>query len=299
MDWKKLACMAAIGLMAVGCGDDDGDTMTTDDDPPDLTPISCGGADDRCLFVGSTLSIGVEDPDTGTVPGFDIDGRISDATDDLGCNQEDWTSPDGTPGIDNQLASLAPTLEAALGTDLQETIDGAIADGSIIILMDVKGADTVDDDSVTMDLALGSLPDGATLELNGTAIAAGQTFNIDMTYVMDGPGTIEDRILTVQVSTLPLEIPFDETTTIALTIRDARVQATITDTPELNGGLIGGSLNIDELVTTVMAVAPDIDAGLIRTTLEGVADLEPDGDGICQNVSVGITFEGVEANAAS
>jgi len=29
-----------------------------------------------------------------------------------------------------------------------------------------------------------------------------------------------------------------------------------------------------------------------------VADLVPDGDGICQNVSVGITFEGVEANEA-
>ncbi len=295
MDWKKLACMLAIGLMAVGCGDDDTDTMTTDDtdDPP--MPLNCGGADAQCLFVGSTLAIGVEDA-SGNVPGFDIDNRVSDSTDEQGCFQEDWTAPDGTPGIDNQLATLAPTLEAALGSDLQETIDGAIADGSIIILMDVKGLESTNDD-ITMDLSLGSTADGNPPMLNGTAIAPGQSFTIDMTYVSDAPGTVSGGVMTVAVDTLPLSIPFDETTEIALTIRSATVQATVTETPALTGGLIGGSLNIDELVTTVMAVAPDIDAGLIRTTLEGVADLEPDMDGICQNVSVGITFEGVEANA--
>lgn len=296
MDWKKLACMLAIGLMAVGCGDDDTDTMTTDDpgdDPP--MPLNCGGADAQCLFVGSTLAIGVEDA-SGNVPGFDIDDRVSDSTDEQGCFQEDWTSPSGTPGIDNQLATLAPTLEAALGSDLQETIDGAIADGSIIILMDVKGLESTNDD-ITMDLSLGSTADGNPPMLNGTAIAAGQTFTVDMTYVNDAPGTVTGGVMNVAVDTLPLAIPFDETTEIALTIRSATVQATVTETPALTGGLIGGSLNIDELVTTVMAVAPDIDAGLIRTTLEGVADLEPDSDGICQNVSVGITFEGVEANA--
>jgi hypothetical protein len=298
MDWKKLACMVAIGLMAVGCGDDD-DTDTMGDDPGDDTPpvaLDCTGADDQCLFVASTLSIGVEDMN-GNVPGFDIDGRISDATDDVGCNQEDWVSPEGVMGIDNQLASLAPTLEAALGEELQPTIDGAIADGSIIILMDIKGLE-FDDDDVTMDLALGSTADGEAPMLSGSALAPGQTFTIDMTYVEDAPGTVSDGLLDIQLSTLPLSIPFDETTVIALTIRDARVQATVTATPSLDGGLIGGSLNIDELVTTVEEVAPDIDPALIQTTLEGVADLEPDGDGICQNVSVGITFEGVEANAS-
>jgi len=295
MDWKKLACMLAIGLMAVGCGDDDTDGTTDDpgDDPP--MPLNCGGADAQCFFVASTLAIGVED-DAGNVPGFDIDGRVSDSTDELGCFQEDWTSPDGTVGVDNQLATLAPTLEAALGSDLQETIDGAIADGSIIILMDVKGLESTND-SITMDLALGSTADGNPPMLSGTSIAPGQTFTVDMTYVTDAPGVVAGGVMTVQVDTLPLSIPFDETTEIALTIRSATVRATVTETPALTGGLIGGSLNIDELVTTVMAVAPDIDAGLIRTTLEGVADLEPDGDGVCQNVSVGITFEGVEANA--
>jgi len=294
MDWKKLACMLAIGLMAVGCGDDDTGDDPGDDLPP--MPLDCTGADDQCLFVASTLSIGVEDMN-GNVPGFDIDGRISDATDDIGCNQEDWVSPEGVMGIDNQLASLAPTLEAALGEELQPTIDGAIADGSIIILMDLKGVESTNDDTVTMDLALGSVPGGGTPMLSGTALAAGQTFTIDETYVSDAAGAINGGVLDIQIDTLPLAIPFDETTTIALTIRSARVQATVTAAPELNNGLIGGSLNIDELVTTVEEVAPDIDPALIQTTLEGVADLNADSDGICQNVSVGITFEGVEANA--
>lgn len=294
MDWKKLACMLAIGLMAVGCGDDDGTGDDPGDDLPPM-PLDCTGADDQCLFVASTLSIGVEDMN-GNVPGFDIDGRISDATDDVGCNQEDWVSPEGVMGIDNQLASLAPTLEAALGEDLQPTIDGAIADGSIIILMDLKGVESTNDDTVTMDLALGSVAGGGAPMLSGSALAPGQSFTIDETYVSDAAGAISGGVLDIEIDTLPLSIPFDETTTIALTIRSARVQANVTATPALTNGLIGGSLNIDELVTTVEEVAPDIDPALIQTTLEGVADLEPDGDGICQNVSVGITFEGVEAN---
>ena len=296
MDWKKLACMLAIGLMAVGCGDDDGTGDDPGDDPP--MPLNCGGTDERCLFVASTLSIGVEDPATGTVPGFDIDGRISDNTDELGCFVEDWTSPDGVMGIDNQLASLAPTLESALGEDLQETIDGALADGSIIILMDLMGVESTTDDSVTMDLSLGSVPGGGTPMVDGSALAAGQSFAIDMTYVTGAMGSINSGVLDIQIDTLPLSIPFDDETTIDLTIRDARVQATVTEEPALAGGLIGGSLNVDELIMTVQEVAPDFDEGLIRSVLEDVADLVPDGDGICQNVSVGITFEGVEANEA-
>ena len=248
--------------------------------------------------MASTLSIGVVNPDDGTVPGFNIDGMVSTVDDEAGCFIEDFTSPDGEMGIDNQLATLAPTLEAALSTNLQETIDGAIADGDIIILMTVNDLDTVDDDSVTLDLALGAVPEGGTIELDGTALAAGQTFDPGTTYVTAAPANVEDGVLTVTVSELPLAIPIDATTTAMLTIRDASVRATVAGdpSPALNDGLIGGSLNIEELIATVQEIEPSLPPDTIRGVLEPVADLVPDADGICQNVSVGITFRGVEAN---
>jgi len=263
---------------------------------PPPAPLDCTGADDRCLFVVSTLSIGTEDPDTGAVPGFDLDGRISDATDDLGCNQEDWVSPDGVPGIDNQVASLGPVLETVSGEDLQDAIDASLADGSLILLMELEGVDATSDETVTLDVASGSTVDGDPPTLDGSAIAPGQSFTIDLTPVDGATAVLRDGVLEASVSELPLALPIDATTTLDLLIRGARLRATVTEVPSLEDGLIGGSLAVDEFVTAFQVVAPDVDSALIRSVLEGVADLEPDGDGICQAVSIGITFESVEAD---
>jgi len=268
--------------------------MALDMSPPPR-PLDCTGADARCLFVASTLSVAVEDV-AGAVPGFDLDGRISDATDDLGCNQEDWVSPDGVPGIDNQFASLAPTLEAALGEDLQDAIDASIADGSLILLMELEGVDATNDDTVTLDVASGSTADGDPPTLDGTAIAPGQSFTIDLTPVDDAPAVLRGGVLEASAPELPFSLPIDATTNLDVIIRDAQVRATVTGVPTLEDGVIGGWLMLDELVTAFQAAAPDVDSALIRSVLEGVADLEPDGDGICQAVSIAVTFEGVEAN---
>jgi len=294
MDWKKLACMLAIGLMAVGCGDDDGDdTMTgLDAGPPE--PLDCTGEDDRCLFVAATVGIVEEDPETGTVEGFNLDDMVSTAGDEAGCFVEDFVSPSGEEGIDNQLAVLAPTLASVAG-DLQESLDGVIADGSLIIMMELNDVDATTDADVTVDLAMGAVPEGSTIELDGTIIAAGQSFDIEMVYVDAQPATITDGVLETDVALLPLPLDLDGTS-ITLNIRNARLRARV-EGNTLAGGVIGGSLNIDELVALAMEVG-DIDEALARSFIETLGDLEPDMDGVCQNLSVAITFEGVEANEA-
>jgi hypothetical protein len=303
MDWKKLAFGALLSgsLVATGCGDDDSGMMTPDTGMPMVdagppTPAECGG--DDCFFVVDELSIPVADSAMpNVVNGFDLDGRNSDETDLEGCGQPDFIAPDGREGIDNQLSTLAPLLEMAAG-NLDETIATAIAEGSILLLAEytADGGPINSNGSGSLSLYLGQTTDGGAPMVTGDTLTPGQTFNLDPAGnpITTVPVTVVSGTATASVEVIALAIPFDETTTINLNIRDARVQATITgDT--LVGGIIGGGLNVDELVTTVMAVAPDFDAMMLRNILEGVTDLEPDTSGICQSLSVGLEFHAVAA----
>lgn len=302
MDWKKLAwCGVLSGALVMGgCGDDDTGMVEmdagggTDAGPGD--PAECG-SDDECFFVVDEMSIPTEDPDNpGQVNGFDLDGRNSDAGDAEGCFIEDWTAPDGSEGIDNQLAALAPLLAMAVG-DIDMTIADALAEGTILLLAEftASGGPVTTNGSGSLSLYLGQTVDGGPPMLSGSTIAPDQTFNLDpagnpLTTV---PVTISNATAEASVDVIALAIPFEDTA-IALNIRSARVRATISG-DSLVDGLIGGGLNIDELATTVMEVAPDFDVEMIRDILEGVADLEPNADDVCQSVSVGIEFHAVAA----
>ena len=52
---------------------------------------------------------------TFSIPGFDLDHRVSDDTDEKSCVKRDYTSPEGQKGSDNQLAGLIPDVEKLLG----------------------------------------------------------------------------------------------------------------------------------------------------------------------------------------
>ncbi|MEM9073397.1 MAG: hypothetical protein AAGE52_33135 [Myxococcota bacterium] len=304
MDLKKLAwgLLLSSSLVMVGCGDDDGGGGGTDagggtDSGGGDMPLPGECADGACDFVVNNLVI----PDVAVMggaevaDGFNVDGRESDETDAEGCNIPDFTGSDGRTGVDNQLASLKPTLDSFVDGGLDATIDGALADGSIILLMRLTGADTTNDSDVMLSVGLGEVPGGGAPMLGGDGrLAPGQTFDAGDVAVPVSART-EGGILRAGPLNLPLSIPFDETTSIDLNINSAEVEANVTATG-LSNGLIGGELIIEELITTVMAVAGDgIPIDVVRNTLESVADLSPDADGVCQSVSVGIVFDAVPA----
>lgn len=309
MNWKKLAWSAVFStglVFGIGCGDDDSpgtDGGTGSDSAVTPEPLSCGD----CFYVVDTLGIPPVDP-VGVTRGFNLDGRVSDETDAESCFAPDFTHPDGTPGIDNQLAELAPTLASFAG-DLDEQIADALADGTIIVLMELNGVATTADTNVTVNLYLGETVDGNPPMLVDAATdrrpAPGQTFNIDADSV-DASGNpritvsgarTEGRVVRAgPLANFPIVIPIDETTSINLNIRSAQLQATINADNTLSAGMIGGGLRISELVETVRAIGGGIDEGTIRTVLGGVADLEYDAaTGECGAVSVGIDFTAVAA----
>lgn len=312
MDWKKWALSVLLGstLAVTGCGDDDGggtDAGGTDTgggmDATTGTPLPGDCAAGECVFVVNDLAI----PDVMVMggaeiaQGFNLDDRVSDETDIQGCMQPDFMSPDGREGIDNQLATLKPSLSGFVG-DLDMTISDALADGSVILLMELSGADSTEDPDVTLNLYLGEVPGGGAPMLADGKIAPGQTFDIDPVSV-DASGnplvsvpaaTVGGRV-TAGPLDLPLTLAIDATTTVTLNIRQATVEATVTD-GALTDGIIGGELGIDEIVSLAEELgAGGVDPGTIRGILEPIADLNPDAEGICQSVSVGLTFGAVSA----
>lgn len=305
--WKKLVLVGLLSgsLIAVGCGDDGGTTPAVDSGAPDTTSgMDTGGGGTGTPFmsadmdfVASRLDIARVGGD-GTVDGFNLDGIVSDNADPMGCFIEDGTSPSGVTGIDNQFAVLVPTLESLGELDITMTLVDAINDGSILVLMALTGADSTEDDSVVANLHLGEVTGGGAPMLAGDSIAPGQMFTITSTDTIMATGSITGGRFSASVDNIALNLPLAEGTEIALNIRNAELAADIIDgaSPSLGDGLIGGSLNVMEIVDAIAAV-PDFAEfeSIARDTLENMADLEPNGDGDCQNISVGLEFDAVAA----
>lgn len=284
MDFKKLALCAALGGAMVGCG-----SNTTTGEGPEMT----------YTYVAARISIPAAEMGTTEVPGFDLDDQVTDGSDTADCETAsiDFTY-NGTPGIDNALANLVPTLEGVLGNDLDMTIQEQVASGDLILLMEVRANSLTTDTTVPVRFILGTVPEGTMPMVDGSgALAAGQTFGQGMVLgsVM---GSIAGGVLTASAPDLTLNI---ETTdlTIELVIRNAEVRGNITATALANG-VIGGSLLVDDIVAAIRMFMPMLEM-TARNLLNMQADITPSSadPAICNALSVGITFSGVTATLGS
>lgn len=289
MDYRKLTlCLVLSGSLAgFGCGGDD------EPEGPGMTRT----------YVVSALDVGQADPagDPDVVPGFNLDNRVSDMDDAQGCFQLDYKSPppDNEDGVDNQLGPILSSLGSSF--DIAGTIAENIADGSLLILVTVEDIhDFTNDSQVTVKLELGTLEGtGATApELDAMGnLAANQTINVNVASV--GLVEIPDgRIVNGRLQAGPVDLMLDlpvQGMTLTLNIRTAQLRFDIMDA-SFDTGVLGGELDIDETVAAVAMVAGDsVPETLVRSVLEGQADLQPDAAGDCQAVSVGLVLDGTVA----
>lgn len=279
--------LSSLPFVAAGCADDEAQS---------LDPIhDCGGGETRSFLI-STLGFTRVDPDTGTTPGFDVDGMVSVGKDEASCFKKDFTTPEGEKGIDNQLAALIPDVEAIFGDAVDGLIQGAINNGILLILIDVKGAANMENDEC-VDVTVRTVLGKPTLGTDGV-IEPYQTYDPDPNGQSSDAtsGRIEDGVLTIGPFELAIPIAIFDVSFV-IHVHDALLRLNVGGEDGVRrDGLVGGGVVPQEIIEGV-----EVGAGvakyipLLRVVLEGAADLAVDSEGTCQQVSAGLAVTAVEA----
>jgi hypothetical protein len=291
-----LALSAFLAAAALGCADDEHNTHPADTSLGDLDdrPEShyYGTLPSRAAII-TRLSFTRESP-KGVAPGFDLDGKVSDASDATTCNTPDFVHPDGTPGIDNQLAEVLPGVEAVVGNAVDGLVQGGINDGQLLILLEM---DNVPDPrnapaaKLTFEMGTFTRP---TLGTDGV-IEGFQTFDIDPERpVSHTDAKLADGEMTAGPFELAIPIAIFDVSFI-LHVHGARLRYTIDDEGFIQGHM-GGGVVIDELLDGVrQGAGVESMIPLFRSVMDAAADLDPDADGKCRQVSATLEFKAAPA----
>lgn len=230
----------------------------------------------------------------GVAPGFDLDGKISGADDTSTCGKVDLTSPDGTPGVDNEFAKLVPLVEASGIGALEGLIQSTINDGGIMLLLQLDELDdALNDDAVILRVRA-----GAGVPLLGTdgLLLEGQTFAVhEDSPEVSTKATVQDGILTVTPFDLKLPlvvfgVKYD------LDLRGVQIRARLTENGGMTEGVFGGGLTMASILDIAQKGAADQKnlVELVMGVLGGAGDLAPDPvSGECTQMSAVLAFTGV------
>jgi len=285
------AALSAASLLAVGCTDLEPLAVPA----PQAEASACGSGEPQS-FVISTLGFTRVDMKTGTVPGFDVDGVVSDGTDEGSCFKKDYRSPGGQVGIDNQLAGLIPDIEKVLGNAVDGLIQGAINNGDLLILLQVDAAKNLENDpcvNLTVQIGKGK----PTLGTDGV-IEGYQTYDIDPAGEVSHAtkGKIENGELTIGPFELAIPIAiFDVAFTVH--VHDALFRFTTSaEDGVIKGGVLGGGIVPQEILDGVAPGAGvDKYIPVLTVVLKGATDLKPDDTGTCQQLSAALQITAVNA----
>ncbi len=283
--WALIAVLCGVVLSATGCqGGDDSVSDTTR------------------TYVISNLSI---PPVSGTnaAVGFNLDGVDSTgacATPPCTCVEDvrDFVSVDdpNQTGIDNALSTLVPNIETLLldGTPFDERLAQRITEGNLLILLQVSDVDSYqDDDEVTVQFFLGAVPEGSTLAVEGSTIAANQVFDATSLGGQITGNIVNGRLrFNAPEITIPIHV---DNFMLDLRLRSATLEASITDT-RLIGGTFGGTVNIEDVANAVEGSMPGRREAVL-SVLGQNADMAPSAEDMtmCTGLSAGIRFNAISA----
>jgi len=230
----------------------------------------------------------------GVTPGFDLDGEVTEAGGVAGCGVQDQVAPDGTQGIDNAFARLRPALDTTEASALDDIVQEAINSGGLLAMVQL---DDVDDgyNDACVDLSVTSALGTPMVGHDGLMLAS-QTFEVDPdapVSVVQGAEIVEGHLRDGPVD---LDLPFVFLDAdVIFHLRDG--QLSLERGPDgAVTGVIGGGIAIADL----SALAHDTGIGeaveiLLDSLLAFNADLNPDAQGACQDISLSLTFEAVPA----
>lgn len=288
MNLRRIIVALLTALLAGACVDF-ATPNQTQSAPVDQHP--CGGelaprmlVIDRLWFVGA---------DGDVSEGVDIDGRVSDRNDDETCGQVDFVSPDGTPGVDNQFARLLPALEGVAGQDsVLAVIQRTINSGGVLLALELDRLDSLEADEcveVTVSRAKGQPSIGA----NGL-LEEGQTYDrnpeIPASFIEDA--TLNGGKLTAGPFDLEMPLVVDSFE-LFIQIRNATVVGQFDENGKFEG-IIAGSIVVPEFAQSIEEIDASADVlRLVSNLLYRLADLAPNSEGECEELSITLGISAV------
>lgn len=225
----------------------------------------------------------------GIVWGFNLDDHVSDDNDDEGCSHADLIDPAGNEGIDNAFSGLIPALEATEASAVEDLIQDSVNNGELLLMVKLTGIDDYENDAcVSMEFARA---DGTPIIGTDGEMLDGQSFGRSEfpPYAYVAETTITDGV--VDVRGVPLFLPL-QVLDVALEfdMPQGAVRLAVSEDGIMTGVFGGGVSNSD-----ILRIVEEGDLGdireLITTLVTGAADMKPDGDGVCQELSVAFQFE--------
>lgn len=226
--------------------------------------------------------------------GFDLDNTVTGAGDVTGCGVEDYTSSDGTPGIDNSVARLLPILETTEAAAIEPIIQDSINGGALLLMFGLHGLDSDQDDACVQVEVLQGVGDPF-VGADGW-IVPGQTFDRDGANPIQMTETVPLVDGVVQAGPLEAAMAFQVLDAyIAFTMHSSMVKLWPNEDGTWSGRVAGG-VDIDAMVA--VATEQNVDPAvfeLIDPVLKLVADMGPDETGTCTQLSMTLDFEAVPA----
>lgn len=281
--WSSLASLASVGASA--CTQTvvfDG--FTYDIHPCGSRPPACAPARDL-TFVISDLRI---PPASGRVrDGFDLDG-----TDEAICGQPDFVGPDGTSGVDNQIAPLLELYESVSGENLSAMRRAAHLRGDDLVVVTLRGVDDITNDDCVETvlrparLALGTRLDSLDADGDGV-IDPGVRLEVGPPTLREATGCIRDGVVHARFADALTQPPGFVTE-----VRSFRARARLAIASDRLAGLLGGGIPIDDLEGALPSEVVEF--------LRGRADLRPSTREArdCSAISWALTVEAVRAERA-
>lgn len=274
----KLCTLLALATLVSACDTED-------------AGLCASGECEPVVVVARGIAFATEQAD-GVSMGFDLDGRISDGTDFESCRQEDYVSPDGEPGIDNQFSILWKAITNVIDDAVDGLLRGAINDGSLLFIIELTGVDDrLNDDCVDLRILQGAgKPDIGT----DGYITSGQTFDI----ASDSPqsyfpcATLRDGVL--EAGPFDGEVPVSVLDfNFTMRVYNALVRATLHEDGSMTA-MIGTALEAEQIIEIGESADFRL-VGLVSTLVRNRADLDPDEFGECQKMSGTLLLDGVSA----
>ena len=222
--------------------------------------------------------------------GFDLDNAVTEEAEDDPCGWADYESPDGEPGIDNNLAQLTPLFDAVgLGQAFQY-LEDSIESSGFFLMWELKGVDDLEnDDDVELIFHVGG---GAGLLGTDGDLISSQTLCIQN----DTPATpsisarLEDGWVYAEFDSLTMPLVLFERLYQFVFI-NARLKARLTPDGQLQEGIVGGVITLDNLLQ-IAEKGGQNQGGLYETVqliLSGMGDM-PTSTGECDGLSSAFEF---------